>query len=488
MGAKGGIFKNTLVLGIGKAIGDLGLILFLIYFSRSFGQDALGQYAFAMAIGGLVSIFVSLGLNAYTIRAISKDKRRGPEMVGQIFVLRAICALFYLGIIGLIAFVWISRSEARQILLIMVTDHFLLHLTGIFNAGFMAQEDMIRPTVLSIIRRLTILVAGSTGIYLGWPPALTLAVFPVSASLVLIATIAIFSLHYGWPLFKFNWRFIKVAVREASPFLVVIILAQFYDRIGLIILTALQGETVAGIYTAGDRILATITGFSFVFAAALFPPVSRLSAGQNEQVEDLCTWALRIVYITFCPLAVVLFVTSEQIIHIAFGKGFSDSAAVLRIVCWSLLLSGFNRILAILLIAYFRQGQLVRIRMSFYVGYFLLSMGLVWQFSYLGLAWAKIITEMGILVATFYYAVKICPAVATLKKFCLPTTLCLGPTIGLVLTGNSSWLVLGVFVVLFTVTGSYFAVIRSSDFQFLKSWLRKQLGLIESGDGNGLPR
>ena len=126
--------------------------------------------------------------------------------------------------------------------------------------------------------------------------------------------------------------------------------------------------------------------------------------------------------------------------------------------------------------------------MSFYVGYFLLSMGLVWQFSYLGLAWAKIITEMGILVATFYYAVKICPAVATLKKFCLPTTLCLGPTIGLVLTGNSSWLVLGVFVVLFTVTGFFYAVIRISDFKFLKAWLAKQLGPRATGDNSSLPQ
>jgi O-antigen/teichoic acid export membrane protein len=118
MGVKGVVFKNTLVLGVGKAIGDIGIILFLIYFSRSFGQDALGQYAFAMAIGGLTSIFVSLGLNSYSIRAISKDKRRGPEMVGQIFVLRTICALFCWGVIGLIAFVWVSRAEVRQIPLV----------------------------------------------------------------------------------------------------------------------------------------------------------------------------------------------------------------------------------------------------------------------------------------------------------------------------------------------------------------------------------
>ena len=488
MGAKGLIFKNTFVLSIGKAIGDLGLFLFLVYFGRSFGQDALGQYGFAMAVGGIVSIFISLGLNTYTIREISKDKRRGPEMVGQIFVLRTICILFCWGIIWLIAWVWVSRAEARQILLIISAHHFLLRLITTLSAGFLAHEEMIPPTVLGISRRLMILSAGSTGIYLGWSPALTLMVYPASAGLTLIAAIILFGRYYGWPVFQFNWRFIKTAMRECSPFLVVIILGRLYDRIGIVILTALQGEAIAGIYTAGDRILATINGFSSIFAFAFFPSVSRLAAEKSEQVEDLCNWALRMVYITLFPLASVLFVTSEQIIQLAFGEGFGDSAAMLRIICWSLVLSGFNRILAVLLIAYYKQGQLVRIRMAFYAGYFLISMGLVWQFSYLGLAWAKIITEMGILVATFYYAVKICPAVATLKKFCLPTTLCLGPTIGLVLTGYRSWLILVVFAVLFTVTGFFYAVIRISDFQFLKAWLAKQLGPRAPGDNSSLPQ
>ncbi len=38
------ILKNTVILGVGKALGDITTFLFLIYFSRSYGQGALGHY------------------------------------------------------------------------------------------------------------------------------------------------------------------------------------------------------------------------------------------------------------------------------------------------------------------------------------------------------------------------------------------------------------------------------------------------------------
>jgi hypothetical protein len=140
------------------------------------------------------------------------------------------------------------------------------------------------------------------------------------------------------------------------------------------------------------------------------------------------------------------------------------------------------------MIAYYKQGQLVRIRMALYIAYFLLSMGLVWQFSYLGLAWAKIIIEIGILLTTFYCALKLCPAVATIKRFIWPTVICLVPTISLVLTGYKVWLVIVVFVALFSVTGFFYSAIQINDFKLLKEWLAKQLGQDASDEGSGLTR
>ncbi|MGR3319890.1 MAG: oligosaccharide flippase family protein, partial [Candidatus Anammoxibacter sp.] len=68
------IIKNTAFLTTGKVLGDLCTFFFLVYFARFFGKDILGKYAFAMSIGGLLTVLISLGLNTLMVREVSKDK------------------------------------------------------------------------------------------------------------------------------------------------------------------------------------------------------------------------------------------------------------------------------------------------------------------------------------------------------------------------------------------------------------------------------
>ncbi|MBL0712266.1 MAG: oligosaccharide flippase family protein, partial [Desulfosarcina sp.] len=250
---------------------------------------------------------------------------------------------------------------------------------------------------------------------------------------------------------------------------------QFYDRIGLIILTFMQGEAAAGIFMAGDRVLATINGFSAVFATALFPSVSRLSMEKKEDLERLCAWALRMVFIFLFPLASLLYIFSDQFILLAFGDKFGASAAILRVGCWSFVLFGFNRILSIVLIAFYRQGQLVRIRLASYICYFFLSILLVWKFSFVGLAWSKIITEAGILFFTLSCARKVSPSVSILKSFLGPAALCLLFIVGFAFMGGGTLPALVLFTALFTATTVVFKVVRAEDFKALKTWLVKMV-------------
>ena len=324
-----------------------------------------------------------------------------------------------------------------------------------------------------MLERFIILAAGASGIYYSFSPVAILSVYPVSAAIVLTLSYIIFHVRYGQPVFRFDLQFMKKAVRQASPFLVIMILSQFYDRIGIIILTFIKGEGVAGIFMAGDRLLSTINGFSAVFAVALLPSVNRLTVEKRDDFERLCGWASRMVFSLLFPLAALVYIFSDRIILLAFGSEFSASAAILRIACWALVLIGFNRVLAIALIAFYRQGQLVRIRMAVYIGYFLLSVLLVWQFSYVGLAWAKIIAEIALFLLTLVGAVKISPLFLTLKRFFLPTTICMLFVFGFTAAGGASLPGAVLFMVLFVVTAFGFKIVRTDDLKALRAWLVK---------------
>ena len=62
------IFKNTLTLTLGKVFGDLATLMFLVYFARIFGISIFGQYAFAMSLGGFLSILVYAKKFGITLR------------------------------------------------------------------------------------------------------------------------------------------------------------------------------------------------------------------------------------------------------------------------------------------------------------------------------------------------------------------------------------------------------------------------------------
>jgi O-antigen/teichoic acid export membrane protein len=232
-----------------------------------------------------------------------------------------------------------------------------------------------------------------------------------------------------------------------------------------------KGESVSGIFMAGDRLLATVSGFSVVFATALFPSVSRLTSERSESLERLCSWAMRMVFISFFPMASLIYIFSDQIISLAFGDKFSASAAMLRIGCWSLVLFGFNRVLSILLIASYRQGELVRARIGMYICYVLLSFLLVWKFSYLGLAWAKVITEAGLLLLTFSLAIKVSSSISIIRHFLVPVALCLLFIFGFAFAGVEALYSLLFFSLLFPAIAVVFKIVRPDDLKALKIWI-----------------
>jgi hypothetical protein len=54
------------VLGAGKAVGQLANSAFVILLAADTGHELCGSYSFAMALGAVMSVFVSLGGVGYS--------------------------------------------------------------------------------------------------------------------------------------------------------------------------------------------------------------------------------------------------------------------------------------------------------------------------------------------------------------------------------------------------------------------------------------
>jgi O-antigen/teichoic acid export membrane protein len=401
------IFKNALFLSGGKVLGDLCAFFFLMYFGRAFGTDVFGKYAFAMSVCFFLTIFISLGLNTLTVREVSKDKKRDAKYIGNLLIIQGTISVLIWGLIGLGAWASDFSTDTKLIVVLIGGYQVFYTLTRLLRSGFIAHEEMQYPGFLEFYHRIFILISGMASIIILSNPVVALAAYPVSAISMFILGFLIYKSRYGWPEFHFDYVFVKDSVIKAMPFFLIIILGGFYDRIGIIILAYLKGEADTGIFSACDRFLVTIVSCLALFSTALFPVMSRFSALSRDKLFKLCERFMRVIIVCLFPLCMAIFILSKHTILITFGEQFVESIQVLRIMSWALLFVGVNQIVSSFFIVTDHQKELLIMRLFVYLGYFIVSLILIWKYSYIGLAWARVISEALLFFIGFFYAYKV---------------------------------------------------------------------------------
>lgn len=424
MKAEQRIFKNTISLSIGKILSDLATFLFLIYFARVFGISFFGQYAFAMSLGGFLSILVGLGLNTLLIREISKDKSLNSTYMGNMLVTQSALAIISWGLIALIVLLSNFDGNTKLITLIIGTYQILYKLTQLIHSQFKAHEDMEYSAFLEIYHKVIILLFGSLSIVLWKDPVVTLIIYPISALSMLIIGIRISIRKYGPPDFKINVPFIKQLLYKAFPFLLLIFLVQFYDRLGVILLTTIQGDEATGIYAATDRLIVTIATGLGMFGSALLPIMSRFANEAPQKLIVTYERSIRIFLVTILPAATFLFLLSNPIILLLYGEAYIKSADVLAIMSWSILPSGLSVILMGILVATDQQSEIVRIQLRIILGFIIACLVLIPQFSFIGLAYAKLATSLALCIAFSWHLSKTLHNSPVVKNITAPLIAC----------------------------------------------------------------
>jgi O-antigen/teichoic acid export membrane protein len=472
MNAEKRIVKNTVFLTAGKALGDLLTFLFLVYFARYFGVDFMGKYGFAMALGGLLSVGVTLGMETLLVREVSQDKSKYLVYAGNFLVAQTVLALLIWSLIALIAFLSHWSGDTKLIIILLGAYHVLFKLSGLFEAEFRAHEEMHFSAFLETSHKIVILILGMGAIFLWRNPMAALAAYPVSGLARCVIGFVLSGSRYGWPPLAVDYAFLKKAVPRSIPFLVIILLGQFYDRLGIILLTLMRGESQSGVYMAPERLVVTLGVALSMFGTALLPSMSRLSHESDRDFYKLYERATRLMVIATVPAATLLFVLSGPIMIGLFGNAFGESIAVLQILSWGLVLAGIRTVMNGLIIAKHRERAWVGMQLGVYLAYALACLIMIPFFGYTGLAYVKLITQ-ALLVATAYVYIRKYFHRSDLVK------LATGPLLSCAVAGGSFylladrslWLAVPAMLAVLVFSMFLFKAVQLNDLVFLKTIL-----------------
>jgi O-antigen/teichoic acid export membrane protein len=346
--------------------------VFAAFMARYLGPEALGQYAFAVALVWYFIIFSNFGLGTLLTRDAARDRDAAARLLNTTLVLRVLLYLAATVALLIILWVWASNPQWFGVLEPVTIWAILLLAFGLIpsnaadavTAVFRAYEKFEVPALVATIATFVKVSVGA-GVLLAGYGIVGLAATSIITN---VATLVILSVLMVRMLFRPTLRWERLAGRgmlhDALPLMINEFLATAFFRIDQVMLKPLRGEqgnAETGYYNVAYKFIDGLLILPSAFTLALFPVMSRYAQGAKDSLLRATVLSLRWLVIVALPLALLTMRYAEGIV-LTFGGAeyLPASALALQILIWFLPFSFVNSLLQYVLIAADRQHSLTR--------------------------------------------------------------------------------------------------------------------------------
>lgn len=336
------IRRNSLYLLLSRLTAQGLAILFIALLARRLGVDDFGQFTVIAAVVLIGNTVTNFGTDTYLIRELARTQQIAP-LVPQVFALQlALSALWVI-----VTLLFAPNSP------ILLYSFSLLPLAvfSVANASLRAFERMDLVWSLSLANGLLQLAAAlissdllSLCLYLliGQAIIAALSHWICSASL---PSFRLFPLKVYSPLFKLT-----------LPFAALTILLVLSQRLGVLTVSALLGDSATGLFSSVTRVVDGLKLGHYAILGALLPVISR---GSVESKQSFRRGFILLMGFSLL-MAIGLSLFPRLIISILYGDEFLSAADFLARLGWSLIPYTVSSFISYDLIARGRENTLVK--------------------------------------------------------------------------------------------------------------------------------
>ncbi len=369
----------------------------VLVIARAYGRAALGAYAVSLAVVTVVVMFADNGLQTAAITQISSLNAYRNQIIGRLTASKSI--LLAMATILLAVVAGLTKQEA-----LFLAIGFWVTVRAILQSYSQLQMAVLKSVSkanwIGIIQCLhsAILVAG---IWLamkdGWAISSLLCWLASCQLLELLLGTAVLYRNGIWPSRPVRLNFFAT-VKMAAPFGITCGLANLIIRADTIVLSTLVPLAELGAFSAANTILLIVYVCAWLFGSILLPEMVRLSS-QPESLKMYANQWMRLVVLVAVPAALLVSLAAPRVIMVLYGPPFAGSgtlASIMVVACPLILLNSIYTARTIatnsraMLLGIFSVGALASLALDFLFGR---------AYGSLGIAWAIVIREAGMLVA-----------------------------------------------------------------------------------------
>ncbi len=400
------VARNTLIQIIGKIISTILGLAAVAIMARYLREAGFGQYTTIITFLSFFGIFADFGLTLITSQMISRPDVNQEVLLNNLFSLRLISAIIFLGLAPLVVFLFPYEPIIKIGVAITSLSFFFIALNQILVGFFQKNLTMAIVSAAEVASR-AILLGGI--ILTAW---LNLGLLNIMVATVVSSAVS-FLMHY-W----FSRRFVKIKwqidlavwkkiIKKSWPLGLTIFLNLIYLRADILILSLLKSQEEVGIYGATYKVIDVLTALPFMFAGLILPLLSLSWANRDtDKFNKILQKSLDAMFLLAVPLIIGAQVAAKPLMILVAGNSFRAAGDVLKILILAIGFIFVGCLLAHAVIALDKQknviGAYIFTALTALAGYLIF----IPLYSYHGAAWVTVYSELAIALFSLYIVVK----------------------------------------------------------------------------------
>lgn len=403
------VIKNTVILSLSSIISKLVLLIAFVIIAREFGPANFGNYSIAINYLAIFGILSKLGFDMTIIRMGAKDIQNIDNLQEKVFPIR-----FWFAVISMLlcaTFIFILNYDNVIIKLTILMSPIIFSggavgggLLEHYSTTYRVLEKMEYVGYVLIAR-----VVCFTLILILLFSIDFLTIYTISVAILLSSFISLYiqfrnnkKMFNNKMSLSIDWIFFKKIIKPVILFGIASLLYDFSIRMNVLLLGLLDNESSAGYYSASWQILSAGLIFISSFSMSMFPNTAR-NIFKSKYRKKMLIGLIKLAIILFILCLVGTFV-SHYVIELLYSDTYSASVLIFNIVIWFIPI----RILSLWGHQILEASNYLKLRIVIFIIPIIinviLGMILIPKYSYLGAAWATLVSNFVLLLLAFISA------------------------------------------------------------------------------------
>jgi O-antigen/teichoic acid export membrane protein len=275
-GAAGGPATRSFVYATVSAASAGLLLLLSILISNLLGQEAWGQFAFALALSMVGESLMDFGIHQVTIRTIARDRGEASRLFRNSLALKILPALVMFVALSVVAFALRREPSVRLVCVLMlgsaVFRSYLLTVRGVLQG----LEHFADDSIVVVMDRLAVLVFCAVALWAGGGLVALASAFLAARALTMAGALWVVRRHVGGARLAFDTAVWKDLPRRALPLGAFLIVLNLYSYIDTLILGSLTTDLETGLYNSAYKTYEGLTYATAILSAVITPRLANL--------------------------------------------------------------------------------------------------------------------------------------------------------------------------------------------------------------------